>query len=330
MKYNTTYTPKISLKDTIIETDNLIENINKFYRSRFKITRLIPPMFSEENSETLINLDNITRPITFDMGSEYKIGQLNLSHSNWLRKMMKTMQMKPMEGFEILSSTIWRDISVTAVSSVTKNEIVYQIKLEDDVDMKKIVLEESKKLYELIYHFEKELSKKYSYSQIIPEKINIISAQMLENEFFAVEPKNREKEMIEEINSFLLKNPGDKLFSGNIHSEIPIEIYAQKNYYQIVIKNTANSAAIKVASISQIASGTLLSDQLSLGGKNYMKELDFYANEIKKEYNVIEIKINIGKLTMCLLQKGHIAEIQAGVISDESNIIKSRYKVEKY
>lgn len=330
MKYNTVYTPIISLKDTIIETDYVMKKITSFYNNKFSLIKLIPPMFIEENSDLLINVENITRPITFDTGSEYKVGQLFLFHSNWIRKMIENMKLKENEGIEIFSSTLWRDIKINPISSITKNNFIFQIKVNSTIDIKKIVRNEVLSLYKFIQELESELSKKYKINTIIPQKVNIVSSQMLENEYPNIKFHDREVEMIHELNSFILENPGNKLFSGHIHREIPVELYAQKNYYEILIKDFINSSTIEVASVAQIASGIILDDQLSVNSKSEMKALDFYANEIKKEYNVIEIKINIGKLMMSILKKGHITEVQSGIISDESNIIKSRYKIEKY
>ncbi len=196
--------------------------------------------------------------------------------------------------------------------------------------MKIAVKKELEELYKYINTLEVDLSKKYSFPPVMHKKINIISAQTLESEFPTLEPKNREKNIINELNSFVLKNSGDNLFSGLRHSDVPVEIYAQKNHYEIMIKNIANSESVKVASVSQVVSGLLLEDQLAINHKSYLKESVYYADIIKNNYNIIEIKIDIDKLMLSLLQKGHISEVQAEVTSNESKIIETRYKIEKF
>lgn len=330
MKYNTTYAPKVSLKDTIEKTEYVINKITKIIKSRYKILKLIAPSFLEEGSKELLSMTEITRPVTFDISDEYKVGQLFLSHTNWTRTMIKKLKLKDKEGVFTNATVIWRDLKINPISSIIKNELSFQIVFNKVKDIKKIVKEETELLYSIIEDLETEFSKEFELEKNFPKIVSYITAQMLVNEFPNVDKKEREKEMADELKAFILKNPGDRLFSGHIHTYIPQQLYATKNFNQIVMKDFVNSTVLKVASIAQVANGELLSDQLSLNNKSYLKENEFYAGEIKNDYNIIEIKINIGRLMMALLKKGHIAEVQPGNISDEAKIISSRYKVEEY
>ena len=330
MKYNTTYTPITSLKDTVKKTEYVIREIENFYKGKYNITKIIAPAFLGENSELLISINEITRPITFDVTDEYKIGQMILSYTNWMRMMASKLSLNNNEGIYSETTSIWRDLEINPISSVIKNHISFQIVIDKKRDIKKIVKKETDILYSLISDFEKEFSKEFKFKKIFPESPTYVTSQMLANEFPNVDFKRRENDMADELNGYILSNPGDKLFSGHIHSVIPIELYATKNFNQILLKDFVNSSVLKVASVSQLATGQLLADQLSLSNKSNLKELNFYSDEIKRPYNIIEVKIDIGRLMMSLLKKGHISETQPGNISDETKRISARYKVEEY
>jgi len=85
---------------------------------------------------------------------------------------------------------------------------------------------------------------------------------------------------------------------------------------------------MRVASISEVISGQKLADQLKVYKETKYLELNHYMELIKQEKKVIEIKVNIPRLAMVILEKGHIAEVQAGTTNSEVEHIKERYKVE--
>jgi hypothetical protein len=82
MKYNTTYTPKISLKDTIKETELIIKKIKDFFNNKYSILSVLSPTFLKEDSEITINMEEKTRPLTFDLGDNYNVAKLLLTNSN--------------------------------------------------------------------------------------------------------------------------------------------------------------------------------------------------------------------------------------------------------
>lgn len=330
MKYNTTYMQKVSLKDTITTTNDVLDEIKKFYKSRFKVLNVLPPVFLEEDNEMLIDIEKVTRPITFDLSAEYKVGQVLLTQTNWIRSMIHKLNMEGNNAIEVITSTVWRDLDVNPVSSVTKNEVTIQVVLDADEDVERFMKIETDSLYDLIETLETEYSTKFKLDKNYPQFASYITAQMMENEYPNIDYKAREEEFATELGGYVLVNPGQKLFSGHVHTEIPVELYSTNRFNQILLKDSINSSVLKVASVAELATGQKLSDQLSLFGKANLKEKKFYSDLINTEKKIVEIKINIGRLVMALLKKGHISEVQAGEISDESNTISTRYKVDKY
>lgn len=330
MKYNITYTPKISLKNTIKETEKIIEKIKNLFNKKYSILSVFSPSFLEEDSEIPINIEEVTRHLTFDSGDNYNVAKLLLTNTNWLRNLFDKLNLKEYEGVLNRNSTIWRDLPENPVSTIIKHNLTLQVKLPKNIDIETYFKNEIQELYLLFANIGKQIAKKYNLKDNFPEIATYVSAQTMENEFPNSSKKEREIEFAHELNCYIFENSGLKLHSGHFHTIIPIELYSQNNFYQIVFKDFVNTSVLKVASISLLANGITLSDQLSLNNKEYLKEYDFYAKQIKKNDNILEIKINIGKLIMALLQKGHISEVQPGVISEESNMILKRYKVKTY
>lgn len=331
MKYNTTYSQSIGLKETIIETESIMHEIRKIYKSKFNLLTLNSPVFLKEDDPMLIKMDEKTRTISFDTAEDFRVMQLPLTNSNWLRHMVSKLDLEDNEGLISYSSYVWRDLVETPVASPAKYELTIQIKntiseSEKDEFLKKLTDD----LYEVIYEYSKKIETKYPLIKPLPEFASIVKPQQMENEMPNSSRKEREEEFGNELHAFIFKNPSLKMHSGHFHTHIPSETYNLSRFNQIVIRNSSNSSVLKVASISELAMGTKLADQLSYYNKSELKQFDYYAEQIKKQYNIFEIKINIGRLVLALLDKGHISEVQPSVETDEKSRIVSRYKIDTY
>lgn len=327
MKYNTTYTPKISLKDTIIATDKFRKELLTHFKNKMQLIDIMSPTYFLEDDPFALKLEDVTRNITFDMGDEYKVGVLSLSDSTFLREMMRKLELNDGEGLISETATIWRDFNESPVMTPEKHEITIQFFETDDIDLTKKIARE---IYDIIFAKAAEFSETFKVENIFPENLPSVSAQSLEIEYPDKDPKTREVEFILEQDAFLFKNPGARLLSGHFHTNIPPMIYDLDDFYQIVLKDRVNSYVLKVVSIAKIALGKKLGEQLTVFGLGDLKQTSEYGALLKDERTIIEIKINLPRLMMALLGKGHISEVQPGVYSAESKSIKSRYKVQTY
>lgn len=331
MKYNTTYTPKINLKKTVQETDRITNIIIDYYREKYNMTNLLVPGFLEEENDMLLRIDGITRVTTFDFADNNKVGRSLLTPSNWMRNMMLRLNSKEGEGTWARTNHVWRDIPENPLSTPLRYNLTFQIKVTGDNNMiKKIVKDHVVEFYKLIAKQSRICDRRYKNNNDFPETPSFIAAQQMENEFPDMNSREKEIEFANELNAFIFSKAGKKLFSGHVHTWIPPQIYDLDNFHQLVIQDTVNNDVLKVASIALLASGETLDDQLSEYNLEELKTNDYYQTHIKKKYNIIEIKINIGRLIMGILQKGHISEVVPGVISDSANMIKDKYKIDKY
>ena len=331
MKYNTAYKQEMSLKETIIETDKFISLFDKYYKDKYKLIDVLSPSFLSEESDMLIEMPEKTRPITFDNMNSFKTMQMLLTNSNWMRSLFSKIDIENNQGFISKSSYIWRDLDETPVLSPSKFEITVQIKNElTDNEKPNFLNELTDDLYKLIYEFTKDLSKRHKNINAIPQNIIKVTPQQMENEMPNSTRREREDEMGDELHAYIFANPGLKMYSGHYHTHLPQEIYNMNLFNQLIIKNRSNSSILKVASVAELAMGQKLSDQLDFYNKGSLKQTEYYSEQIKKTYNIFEIKINIGRLMQSILNKGHVSEVQPSVETNEKQRISSKYKIETY
>lgn len=323
MKYNTTYTPKTDLKETLINIDKIRKSIINFYQKKFKLIEVTAPLHDLEQSEKLLDLNTETRHITFDFGNEYRVGKLYLSHTNWIHELINKTNLTPGEGYCTVFNYLWRDIKENSSISAEREELTIQVLVGDKEDIYEFVEKHTISLYEQFVRIGNQINKNN-----IDNEIDIFSSQNLANLIPDSSPIEREEKIIQDLDAFILKNPGKKLLSGKRHTYIPPSLYNLNNHYQIFMKDKVNSWPMRVASVSQIATGQEMADQLKVYREAKLLELDFYNKITKSNKKIMEIKINIPRLAMVLLDKGHIGEVQPGTTIKEVDNIKERYKVE--
>lgn len=329
MKFNTTYNPQISLEKTIVEIDNFKKEIISFLSKKFNLKEVLPPLISKENDLQNIDMKLVTRSISFDIGSTDTIAKNYLSLTNWSRQLLNKLDVSYNDGIWFNSSTIWRDLPENTNTTIVKNELNVVAKISKE-NLEERLLFTTNDLYTLIQSLANKIEEKYKIKNIYPEVIEYVSAQDLETEFPNMSFKERENQTILNHEAFVLKNPGSKLFSGQIHTQLPKGVYDLEKYNQIVLKDRINVEKLKVASVGILSSGKQLSDQLTLYGLADLAAEKFYANWIKNDTKFLEIKINISRLALALLAKAHIAEVQPGVLTDEADVIESRHNIEIY
>lgn len=329
MKYNTTYTPKLNLKETIFAIakykTQLVQEINKM----FNFTELTPPVALEEENELLVFDRVATRQCSFDTGTEYKVATLLLSHTNWLRQMMDRLNPDYNTGLFCYGSFIWRDLEESATSTIIKDEYTFQVKLDNNDATQEKSKKIAQEIYAIIFKLAQDVFKNHGIENIYPERATFVTSQMLENEFPHEFMKQREIEFALEQEAYILAAAGEKMYSGKIHSSIPPYLYDLKHFYQLVLRERNNNDVLKVGSVAILASGDLLRDQTNMHGVNQLLTLGFYDKISKiNDYKIVEIKINISRLMMAILAKGHIAEVQAGALSSAAKVVRDKYGIE--
>ncbi len=328
MRFNTTYTQTASLRETIEELvllrTELINHINK----NFKVLRVSVPLYLPEDSDLLINFENKTRAITFDESKEYKVNKMLLSTTNWMRDLSKRIDTKENEGIFSETQTILRDVQQKTSNTLTKEEITLQVRLPKNSDHEKFAKDFSYEMYDFIYSLIEKQAVKDNRKNAYPKEIKIFSSQNLEVEYPDIASKEKELNHIKNEDAFILSGAGRKKFSNKIHKSIHPGIYDLKNYYEFLFRDNVNTDVIKVATVSILASGQDLEDQMKYYNVGPLLEREFYANLATQDYKVMELKINVSKLAMVILRKGHIAEVQAGVHTKETNIMSTKHKVE--
>ena len=326
MKFNTTYVNNLTKFETIKSIHELKKDIVSYFSTKRNLTYIDVPAYYEEGSDFSTEPSMLTRKVTFDLGDEYKTCALSQSPSNWLRNFIVENEMEKDFCLWTQTTSIWRDNVETPTTSIQKTELtfMYEVDSIDPMMLNKL----SQDIYEMIYKISSKASRKYELYNVYPYFAEYVSAQQLENEMPKQEYKFRETEVLKEKGALILRNTGDKLYSGNFHEIISPSLYDLKLYNQILLKDFINIDVLNVATVAVIATGQTLKDQLQRSGVQSTFTKKLIQNQINYvDKKIVEIKFNIPKLAMAILNKGHIGETLPGVTSNEAKNINKKYYV---
>ncbi len=329
MKFNLTYSQKINLRETLKWNNHIEKVIWNWAQKKFNLSNISIPLYQPEDSSLLTTNLNVSRNITFDSVFENRTFSFNNLPSNILRFQMNKMNYKEGEGLITKFTKIRRDIEEDPIKSLSRDEIVFQFIVSKDKSIK-IIDDISQDIYKIIYSIADEISAKHKIRNILPKELKNITSQQLANEYPNFSIDGRMETFIMETEAFILKGAGVKQFSGQRDKFIEPEIYDLIHHNEIYFRDRVNNAPIHIATISRLASGEELDDQLQKYSKTELKQYDFYSRLIKDKNKIIEISVSVPAISMVLLNKAHISETQSGVYTDEALTLENKYKVEVF
>ena len=328
MKFNTTYTPTSDILTTVKDVASINETIFSFFNKTFSPIKMTAPLFLDEQSNLIINQPQLTRAITFDEIDEYRVNKLLISNSNWIRSMMTRLEIQNYKGIVIESQTIHRDVKQSTSQPLTNNEITLQVMLPKDEDYIKYTKDLVQEMYELFHSMIEKYKGTYFDKNIYPESARIFSSQNLEIEMANISSHQKEMNKVLDEEAFILSSSGTKMYSKKIHKNVHAAVYDLRNHYEILFKDGVNSDVVNVCSVATLSNGQTLIDQIQQYKVGSLLENAFYNDLAKETHKIVEVKVNVSKLAMIVLRKGHIGEVQAGVLTKETETIADRNKIE--
>ncbi|CAM9099890.1 hypothetical protein MYMA111404_00600 [Mycoplasma marinum] len=315
MKINSTYTPKLSMPNTLKAISLINEMMVDEYKKNIEMIKIELPAFFREDSDLPLPIDNFTRKIFFDFGDKYDIAVLPLHYANWRRLMLNKLEAKPGLAIQTEGYVIWRDETISNVNSLVRDELCFTFVLEN-INKEEFLKKATKRFVNIIEKIAIKLKKIFDIENIIPKYLPTIETQLLENEMPKLSPEQKEQEILSEYSGFILNKPGVRTLRGKVQRPKPPQIYDLNKQNTIIINDRVNYLPLHVADISFYASGITLSDQMNMFSLKEHMNSSFYKELIESpQPQIIEIKIHKSQLYMALLGKGHIGEVQANVES---------------
>ncbi len=153
----------------------------------------------------------------------------------------------------------------------------------------------------------------------VPEEVTFVSSQELEDLYPGLTPKERENAFVKEHPVTFLMGIGGKLKSGQPHDGRAPDYDDWNLNGDLLCWDSVNGQAIELSSMGIRVSPQVLDKQLTLAGCDERRELPFHKMLLNGQLPLtMGGGIGQSRLSMLLLGKAHIGEVQVSLWDEET------------
>ena len=307
---------------SIYDTQKAISLLKRLFEDRLgallNLYRVSAPLFVEESSGLNDNLNGVERPVGFDILRSDKHAEVVQSLAKWKRLALKRYGFYPGKGLYTDMNAIRRD-----EDELDNLHSVYV----DQWDWEKVILPENRNLdylkstvmdiVEAICDTQDTMQAIYPQLQCLGKlerRVSFVTSQQLEDAYPELTPKQRENAYLKEHKTAFIIGIGGALKSGQKHDGRAPDYDDWELNGDIMFWDDVLGCAMEVSSMGIRVDPTSLDRQLSIAGCDERRELPYHKMLLAGELPLtIGGGIGQSRLSMLLLGKAHIGEVQASI-----------------
>ncbi len=307
---------------SIYDTQKAISLLKRLFEDRLgallNLYRVSAPLFVEESSGLNDNLNGVERPVMFDILRSDKQAEVVQSLAKWKRLALKRYGFYPGKGLYTDMNAIRRD-----EDELDNLHSVYV----DQWDWEKVILPENRNIdylkstvmdiveaicdtqdtMQAIYPLLKPLGK-------LERRVSFVTSQQLEDLYPELTPKQRENAYLKEHKTAFIIGIGGALLSGKRHDGRAPDYDDWTLNGDIMFWDDLLGCAMEISSMGIRVDPAALDSQLHISGCDSRRELPYHKMLLSGELPLtIGGGIGQSRLSMLLLGKAHIGEVQASV-----------------
>ena len=316
---------------TYLEKIIMIGEIKKYFESqlekRLELIKVQAPLFVKTSSGLQDDLSGVEKSVSFTKDDE----KFEIVHSlaKWKREALGKYGFPLYKGLYTDMKAIRKDETVDEIHSLFVEQWDWEkvIKKEDrTIDYLKQTVTS---IYKAIRQTSLMLKQKYHFLELtLPKTVYFITSQELEEMYPKFDSKEREEKITKEKKAVFIIGIGDKLKSGKPHDLRSPDYDDWMLDGDLLIYDKKLDKAVELSSMGIRVDEKSLLLQLEKSKKLERLELPYHQKILKKELPyTIGGGIGISRLCLLLLEKEHIAEIQASTWQDTTLKLLQEKKV---
>ena len=309
---------------TLRETEIAIKKVKDFFERQLAVelnlTRVSAPIFVESNSGLNDNLNGFERPVKFTVNNGE---ELEIVHSlaKWKRMALKTYKFNIHEGLYTDMNAIRRDEELDNIHSMFVDQWDWELIIDKSERTEYVLKKTVKSIYRALRHTEIFISSEYPFiGRILPEEIEFITTQELEDMYPSLAPKEREYSICKDKKAVFLMKIGDTLNSGIKHDNRAPDYDDWSLNGDILVYYPVLDIALELSSMGIRVDEDAMLRQLEFTNSQNRAELPFHSALLKGQLPYT-IGGGIGQSRMCMffLRKAHIGEVQSSFWTKEEH-----------
>ena len=302
---------ELSYVETIKQISEIKRHFESQIETRLGLTKVQSPIFLKTSTGLQDQLSGIEKAVKFTKGEE----DFEIVHSlaKWKREALGKYHFPMYTGLYTDMKAIRKDEIVDDIHSL----YVEQWDWEKVIDKGDRTIEYLKETVRAIYKSIRQtlvyMKSKYHFLTLeLPKTITFITSQELEDLYPDKEPAEREQIIVKEKKAVFIIGIGDKLKSGIIHDKRSPDYDDWSLDGDLLIYAKKLSKAIEISSMGIRVDEKALQYQLEKSKCMDRLELPYHQKIMKKEMPyTIGGGIGLSRILMLILEKEHIAEVQA-------------------
>ena len=324
------YTSSLGMYDTQKGIGTLKRLFEDDLAARLHLRRVSAPLFVEASTGLNDNLSGVERPVSFTVSATGTEAQVVHSLAKWKRMALYRYDFYPGNGLYTDMNAIRRDEDV-----LDNLHSVYV----DQWDWEKVITREERNVEYLketvlqIVHAIADTCEKIN--EIYPvlgtqidREVSFVTTQELEDMFPDLTPEQREDAYVREHPTTFLMQIGGKLRSGKVHGLRSPDYDDWNLNGDIIFWNDLLKRSFEISSMGIRVDSESLDRQLRESGCDDRRALPFHKMLLEDKLPLtIGGGIGQSRLSMILLGKCHIGEVQASVWDEETQRICAEHGV---
>ncbi len=312
---------------SIYDTQKAISLLKRLFEdnlgAKLNLYRVSAPLFVDESSGINDNLNGYERPVSFDILRSNRRAEVVQSLAKWKRLALKRYGFYPGKGIYTDMNAIRRD-----EDELDNLHSVYV----DQWDWEKVILQENRNLDYLkltvmdivsaICDTQDTMQAIYPQLSVLPKlkrQVSFVTAQQLEDMYPELSPKERENAYLKEHGTAFIIGIGAPLKSGKPHDGRAPDYDDWALNGDIMFWYDVLGCAMEVSSMGIRVDPESLDRQLTMSGCDNRRELPYHKALLNGELPLtIGGGIGQSRLSMLLLGKAHIGEVQASIWDEDT------------
>ena len=314
------YQSSLNLYDTQTAIGLLKRTFEERLCLALNLKRVSAPLFVDPTTGLNDDLSGVERPVRFDLKETGKDAVVVHSLAKWKRMALAVYGFSAGEGLYTDMNAIRRDEEMDNLHSV----------YTDQWDWEKIITRETRNvdyLKKVVQGIVGAICDtldflKCRYPQINVElcrTVTFITAQELENLYPNLSGKERENAFVKAHKTVFIMGIGDKLRSGKPHDNRAPDYDDWSLNGDILFWDDVLGCAMEISSMGIRVDEASLASQLEKANANERRELPFHKSLLNGELPLtMGGGIGQSRLSMLLLGKAHIGEVQVSLWDEET------------
>jgi len=314
------YKPLLSL----YETQTAIGKMKRIFEDNLaralNLKRVSAPLFVEPHTGLNDDLSGVERAVEFDLKETGQVAQIVHSLAKWKRMALYKYDFHIGNGLYTDMNAIRRDDELDNLHSIYVDQWDWEKVIDDSSRNVEFLKQIVKSIIHAICDTADTLMEIYPVLDLkLNREVKFITTQELEDTYPGLSPKQRENAITKAHGTVFLMQIGGKLRSGNPHDGRAPDYDDWSLNGDILFYNDLLDCAIELSSMGIRVDSETLDKQLTISGCDNRRKLTFQKMLLDDKLPLtIGGGIGQSRLSMLLLKKAHIGEVQVSIWDDET------------